>query len=618
MTLSIVLVSFNVRPWLINCLQSVKQAISKVEAEIIVIDNASLDGTVAAVRQQFPDVKLIENRVNWGFGKACNQGARIASGKYVVFLNPDTIVEPNVFSVLINRMGMNPDIGLIGCRILNEDGTLQLACRRSFPTPWVAFTRLIGLSKLFPKSKLFSQYNLTYLDEMSATDVDAISGSFMLIEKKIFDTIGGFDEQFFMYGEDLDICYRVKKAGFRVYYEPTISIVHFKGKSFAPDVDTRFHFYQSMKIFIRKHQMGHAISQSVYSFLISFRYILSAFRSVKNQFGWMAFDAVILLLLLEIVSWWRYDFRWFPYPETVYPFLYVTVIGIQWLLYRFADVYTVEKYSMQKQMMAGIFTWTLIALIEFFTKEFAYSRLIPVVLAVLVPLTQMSFRSIFFRKNRNSVGELVIIANQKEFSDWFKVEFLLIRGFDRIEVLTTESDGNLNAEQWQQLQDKILKKHIHSVLIDTESIPVASQIGLIESFRHFTITPILTSGSHLKDTRLNNIFTYHERIGILYRLSKKIRELFLYLRFRKQLRDYLPQTDHQMTSLPWLTGIRLTGIPAAVFQGKITLESLFPNLSGEENQYLLCLMYHRFHSWQFDARMIECFISQHKELTQNG
>jgi len=162
--LSIIIVSYNVREFLWQALNSIDKATSGLPCEVIVVDNASYDGSVDLVKKHFPQVKLFSNKTNIGFARANNQAIRISKGQYICLLNPDTLVQEDTFSTILEFFKDRQDIGMVGCKVLNPDGSLQLACRRSFPTPWVAFTRILGLSRIFPKSRIFSRYNLTYLD----------------------------------------------------------------------------------------------------------------------------------------------------------------------------------------------------------------------------------------------------------------------------------------------------------------------------------------------------------------------------------------------------------------------------------------------------------------------
>src|SRR5512138_2330859 len=214
MDLSVIIVNYNVRQFLESSLLSIQRALQGMSGEIFVVDNASEDGSVEMVRRKFPGVRCIENRENIGFSRANNIALAQATGDLILLINPDTIVQEDTFRVMKAFFDATPDAGCAGCTILNPDGSFQLPCRRSFPTPWVAFTKIFGLSALFPRSRIFGQYNLTYLDPQKTYRVDAISGSFMMVRRSVVEKVGGLDESFFMYGEDLDWCFRIGEAGY--------------------------------------------------------------------------------------------------------------------------------------------------------------------------------------------------------------------------------------------------------------------------------------------------------------------------------------------------------------------------------------------------------------------
>jgi GT2 family glycosyltransferase len=253
--ISIVIVNYKVPYCLIEALHSLRLTALYDRCEVIIIDNASGDGSREVVASRFQEAKWIQLKVNVGFGKACNIGVDAARGEYLLFLNPDTVISANTLSDAVDFMEAHPKAGLMGPKILNPDGTLQLSCRRSIPTPSVAFYYFAGLSSLFPKSKRFGRYHLTYMDEDKTALVDVISGSFMFMRRALFNDIGGFDKRFFMYGEDIDLCYRIAYAGHEVWYCPQIKIVHQKGKSSAKrKVRSRFYFYEAMIIFFSKYR----------------------------------------------------------------------------------------------------------------------------------------------------------------------------------------------------------------------------------------------------------------------------------------------------------------------------------------------------------------------------
>lgn len=255
--LSIVIVNFNVERLLKNCISSVYTKTKSILFDVWVVDNNSVDASVSMVRQNFPQVNLIENKENVGFAKANNQAITKCTGDYVLLLNPDTLIVQNAIEKVIDFMDENPTVGICGCKVLNEDGTLQFACRRSIPTPGVAFFRLTGLSRLFPKSKIMARYNLTYLDPDKPHEVDAVSGAFLMIRRKVIEEIGWLDERFFMYGEELDWCFRTKKAGWIVMYYPKAEIIHYKGEcSKFNHRKAALEFYRSMYLFHKKHFAG--------------------------------------------------------------------------------------------------------------------------------------------------------------------------------------------------------------------------------------------------------------------------------------------------------------------------------------------------------------------------
>jgi len=253
-TLSIIIVNYNAEKLLKACIESIYRETCNASFDIWLVDNNSQDGSVDMIEKDFPEVNLIQNNENLGFAKANNMAISRIESDCVLLLNPDTIICDNAVEKVVKFMDRNPKIGISGCKVLNEDGTLQLACRRSIPTPGTAFFRLTGLSKLFPHSKVMAKYNLTYLDPNKAHEVDAVSGAFLMIRREVVDNIGKLDERFFMYGEELDWCFRAKKAGWTVMYYPDAEIIHYKGEcSKSNSRKAAFEFHRSMYLFHKKH-----------------------------------------------------------------------------------------------------------------------------------------------------------------------------------------------------------------------------------------------------------------------------------------------------------------------------------------------------------------------------
>ncbi len=253
--LSIVIVSYKVRERLRACLESLRQVGNgSPRFEVVVVDNASGDGTCEDLGLAFPEVVFLPMDRNLGFSIGCNRGASRSTGKRILFLNPDTVVMSDTLRTICQFADEHPKAGIVGCRIIDGEGQLQLACRRSIPTLGVALSRLSGLSFLFPRSRVFGRYNLTYLDPEISHPVEAVSGSFLLITREAFDAVGGFDEDYFLYAEDLDLCLRVARSGREIWYCGQTSIVHHKGQSAATRPwGARMDFYRAMVIFARKN-----------------------------------------------------------------------------------------------------------------------------------------------------------------------------------------------------------------------------------------------------------------------------------------------------------------------------------------------------------------------------
>ena len=253
MELSVIIVSYNVRDFLKQCLLSVKKASENIDHEIFVVDNNSTDDSSVMVSKEFPDINLIINNVNSGFSAANNQAIKQAKGRFILLLNPDTLIENDTFIKCINFMNDHPDAGAMGVRMINGEGRFLPESKRAIPTPEIAFFKAFGLSFLFPESRFFNRYYLSHIDSFETAMSEIISGAFMFIRREALSKTGLMDEDFFMYGEDIDLSYRLLQAGYNNYYFPGIQIIHFKGKSTGRDNFTDIlHFYKAMRIYIRK------------------------------------------------------------------------------------------------------------------------------------------------------------------------------------------------------------------------------------------------------------------------------------------------------------------------------------------------------------------------------
>jgi GT2 family glycosyltransferase len=269
--LSICIVTYQTRSYLQACLRSIYQHPPDGNYEIIVVDNHSDDGTVEMLNDEFPEVGVIENAGNLGFTAPMNQALRKGEGKYLLQLNPDTLVHPQAFNSLIDFMESQPEVGICGPKVLNTDGTLQKPCRRGESRPWAVFTYFLGLSSLFPKSKLFGEYLMNYKDEDETHEVAGVSGSCMLIRREVINQIGYLDERFFAYQEDADYCFQARRSGWKICYVPTARITHYGGQggSRVQPYRSIYEWHRSYWLYYRKNLAGD------YFFLFNWLYYLA-------------------------------------------------------------------------------------------------------------------------------------------------------------------------------------------------------------------------------------------------------------------------------------------------------------------------------------------------------
>jgi len=305
MKLSVIIVNYNVKYFLEQCLHSVVKAVQSIETEIFVVDNCSTDGSIAYLQPQFATVQFIANTENVGFGKANNQALAIAKGDYVLFLNPDTIVPEDCFEKCIAFFEQTPNCGALGIKMVDGKGIFLPESKRAFPSPLTSFFKLVGLASFFPKSSVFNKYALGHLSENENHEVDVLAGAFMLLRKQVIEKVTGFDETFFMYGEDVDLSYRVQAAGYKNYYFSNSSIIHFKGESTKKgSLNYVRMFYQAMSIFVQKHYSGS--KAFIFSFLIQLaigaRAVISLFSGLLTKWGMVLADAAVVYCSLWVVE----------------------------------------------------------------------------------------------------------------------------------------------------------------------------------------------------------------------------------------------------------------------------------------------------------------------------
>jgi len=428
MKLSVVIVNYNVKYFLEQCLHSVIKACEDLTSEIIVVDNNSVDGSVKMVKEKFPDVHLLENKENMGFSKANNQAIRKAKGEYVLLLNPDTIVEDDTLHKCVQFMDEHDDAGGLGVKMLDGKGKFLPESKRGLPYPSVAFYKIFGLSALFPKSRLFGKYHLGYLDKEKTHQVDVLSGAFMMLRKTTLDKTGLLDESFFMYGEDIDLSYRITQAGYKNYYYPGTRIIHYKGESTKKSsLNYVFIFYNAMIVFAKKH-FSQKNARS-FTLLINSAIYLRAFISILIRFFTRAIlplaDAVLFYTgLFFMKNYWE---KAIIFPEGGhYPpaFLMVAVPGyiFVWLL----CIYLSGGYDKPVRLfklVRGILIGTIIILLIYslLSEHYRFSRALIIMGASWGILILVGYRVLLhfldgktFRIGSDKNKRFVIVGEKEE------------------------------------------------------------------------------------------------------------------------------------------------------------------------------------------------------------
>ncbi len=474
MDLSIIIVNYNVKYFLEHCLSSVEKAIVSLSAEIFVVDNASSDGSDTYFIDRFPRVQFIYNEKNVGFAKANNQAVTLCKGKYILFLNPDTIVPENCFTKCISFFDKNNEYGALGVKMIDGAGNFLKESKRSFPSPLTSFYKLSGLASLFPHSKKYANYHLGNLSENETNEVDVLAGAFFMMPKAVINKVGSFDEQFFMYGEDVDLSYRIQKAGYKNYYFADTTIIHFKGESTKRgSLNYVKMFYKAMSQFVSKHYG--ATSANIFNKLIQFAIFLRASISGFGKFirwiGLPLIDAGFILLCI-----WGTKLFWYSKIKPDVKYIRETIVSaalVYTLIYIITSFFTglYDKPFKQKNVTrsAIISTLILLAIYGLVPESYRFSRgiiagsaLVIFVILTLIRFILVKLKVLESYKNEIEENQTIIVGNKK---DILAIEVIYANAALKDKILgNIATDNNTNAfgkiENFKRIQKSISFKEV--------------------------------------------------------------------------------------------------------------------------------------------------------------
>lgn len=424
--LSVIIVNYNVCYFLEQAIKSVINASKNLDVEILVVDNNSVDKSVELVQSKFPEITLIANKENVGFSKANNQAMRIAKGEYVLLLNPDTLLEEDTLEKCCVFMDQHPNAGALGVKMVDGKGNFLPESKRGLPTPEVAFFKMFGLSSVFPKSKWFGKYHLGYLAEDETNEVEVLSGAYMFMRKEALDKVGLLDEEYFMYGEDIDLSYRIIKGGFKNYYYPETRIIHYKGESTKKtSINYVFVFYKAMVIFARKHFSEN--KANLFSFLINIAIYLKAGIDLLIGFirsaSMTVLDASLIYVGMHFMKdYWESNHKYAPtkYPPEFINIVVPAYIGV-WLVTNYFSGGNDKPIRVSKIVRGAIVGTVLISAFTNFFDDYRFSKALILIGGVVSTLVFIFTRlmSHFIRNNNFTLGvekekRIALVGNLNE------------------------------------------------------------------------------------------------------------------------------------------------------------------------------------------------------------
>lgn len=507
MQVSVIIVNYNVKHFLEQCLWSVQKALAVTGGEIIVVDNNSTDKSMEYLAPRFPDVRFIANTTNAGFAKACNQGLAIASGRYILFLNPDTIIPEDCLQYCIRFFEEHADAGAVGVKMLDGSGRFLKESKRAFPSPMTSMYKLFGLSKLFPRSKTFSRYHLGHLNENENNEVDVLAGAFMMIRKDVLEKTGSFDEGFFMYGEDVDLSYRIQKSGYKNYYLAGSSILHFKGESTRKGTMNYVRmFYNAMSIFVKKHYGGSRAG--IFNFFIHlaiwFRAGLTAIGSFIRRIGIPLIDAGLIFLSFWVIKTvWNHYIRQDQQYESRLLWIAFPAFTVFYLIAAYyAGLY--DRWYKRSELIrsAVIATLVLLAGYSLLPEQYRFSRAIVLFGAMMAFVLISILRWLLVRSDVLNNGNdkednlhTVIAGTAAEYAQ--TMQLLSDAGLEKrvLGRLTTDKADETGIGCWQNLPQVLSMVPFREIVFCAGTITFKEIIGMIGSLQGKVVARIHYAGS---------------------------------------------------------------------------------------------------------------------------
>ncbi len=547
MKLSVIIVNYNVKYFLEQALLSVRRASKGLQVETWVVDNNSVDDSVRMVQEKFPEVRLIQNKGNPGFSIANNQAIRQCAGEYVLLLNPDTVVEEDTFEKCIAFMDAHPEAGGLGVRMIDGSGAFLPESKRGFPSPWVAFCKTVGLSRLFPKSPHFNHYHLGYLGEFETNAVEVLSGAFMFMRRPVLEEVGLLDEAFFMYGEDIDLSYRIIQGGYRNYYFPETTIIHYKGESTKKgSLNYVRAFYNAMIIFARKHFEGGKARVFVFMLQVAIylRASLTLLTNAIRQAYLPLLDAALIFSGLIFLKdfWGGYHFKDPDYYDTSMLYLNFPLYVLTWLLGVFFSGGYDQRYSLRR-LVRGVLAGTiaLLAIYGLLELEYRTSRALILLGAAWSLGATVTLRLLLhfleyrhFRIGTEDEGAIVVVGTLSESE---RVQRLLYKAEVHRQVVGTVApnrehfDQSVYLSSLAQLEEVVHIYNIREVIFCSQDVRTQdimnwmTRLGPEVAYKIVPQESMSIIGSSSKNTA-GQLYTIDIQYNIVQSMSRRNKRVF--------------------------------------------------------------------------------------------